>query len=377
MISELPGVNIVRKQRADGTENIYYYHRATKTRLTGLPGTVEFRASYAAAQASIRRSQTTQDVIWLIRRYTDSPEFNKKLALSTQREYRRMLTTMEPEFGDMPVLALQDHEVITVFMDWRDKVATDSGERESDNRLSVLSAMLTWAKRRGHIHFNHVRGFERLHSADRSEVIWLPEHIEAFMSVAPLELQRALMLALHTGQRQADILGLEWSAYDGKNIWLRQGKNARHGRAAPLMRIPCTEALRGTLDGMDQTTSHIVTTKSGRSFGKRHFARTWHRATREAQLDRARLFGFRDPVALHFHDLRGTAITLLSEVGSTPQEIAAITGHKLASVTQILDRYMARSGGLADRAIERWEKSSATEYANRLQTRQPSLARRS
>jgi hypothetical protein len=37
------------------------------------------------------------------------------------------------------------------------------------------------------------------------------------------------------------------------------------------------------------------------------------------------------PVRLHFHDLRGTTLTLtlLSESGSTPQQIAPITGHSL------------------------------------------------
>lgn len=34
---------------------------------------------------------------------------------------------------------------------------------------------------------------------------------------------------------------------------------------------------------------------------------------------------------LHFHDLRGTAVTMLWEAGCTPQEIATITGHTLAS----------------------------------------------
>ncbi len=212
MIGEMPGINIVRKQRAGGTETLSYHHRATKTRLIGLPGTAEFRASYAAAKASIRRSPATQDVTWFIRMYTDSPEFDKKLAFGTQREYRRLLTIIEPELGDPAVLALKNHEVRTELMDWRDKVAANSEKREADNRLSVLSAMLTWAKRRGHISSNHVRGFDRLHHADRSEIIWLPEHIKAFMGVASLEMQRAMMLALHASQRQADILGLDWSA---------------------------------------------------------------------------------------------------------------------------------------------------------------------
>ncbi len=86
--------------------------------------------------------------------------------------------------------------------------------------------MLTWAQENGRIQANHVRGFKRLYHADRSEIVWLPEHIAAFMQVAPIELQRALIIALHTGQRQADILRLPWSAYDGTAITLRQGKSA-------------------------------------------------------------------------------------------------------------------------------------------------------
>jgi hypothetical protein len=87
-------------------------------------------------------------------------------------------------------------------------VAKASGDREADNRLSVISAMLSWAKENGQVFSNHVAGFRRLHSADRSDLIWLPEHIHAFMAAAPVEMQRALILALHTGQRQGDLLRL-------------------------------------------------------------------------------------------------------------------------------------------------------------------------
>jgi hypothetical protein len=54
----------------------------------------------------------------------------------------------------------------------------------------------------GKVFSNHLAGFRRLHSVDRSDLIWLPERITAFMKVAPIELQRALILALHAGQRQ-------------------------------------------------------------------------------------------------------------------------------------------------------------------------------
>jgi hypothetical protein len=73
-------------------------------------------------------------------------------------------------------------------------------------------------------------------------------------------------------------------------------------------------------------------------------------------------------VRLHFHDLRGTTVTLLSESGSNPQQIATITGHSLKTVHRILERYLARTSGLAEQAIFNWENSGRTKFANQLQT---------
>jgi hypothetical protein len=112
--------------------------------------------------------------------------------------------------------------------------------------------MLTWAVDRGRANANYLRGFRRLYHADRSEIIWLPEHIASFMKVAPIEMQRALILALHTGQREGDLVRLPWSGYDGVRISLRQGKARRGGRLGPLVEIPCTAALRRMLDGMER-----------------------------------------------------------------------------------------------------------------------------
>jgi hypothetical protein len=71
---------------------------------------------------------------------------------------------------------------------------------------------------------------------------------------------------------------------------------------------------------------------------------------------------------LHFNDLRGTAITLLSEAGATIPQIVSITGHTLESATRILEKYLARTKCLSEAAIYAFENSKATEFANRLQT---------
>jgi integrase len=161
-----------------------------------------------------------------------------------------------------------------------------------------------------------LRGFKRLYHSDRSEIIWLPEHISVFMKAAPIEIQRALIAALHTGQREGDLLRLPWSAYKGDCIELRQGKARRHGKPAPLIQIPCTAALRRMLDGIERVSPLILVTKTGQSFKKRYFAQLWDQAMKKAGLQTVNLPGLDEPVELHFHDLRGTAVTLLSEAGS-------------------------------------------------------------
>jgi hypothetical protein len=75
--------------------------------------------------------------------------------------------------------------------------------------------------------------------------------------------------AIIWGQREADLLRLPWSAYNGSTITLRQGK-ARCGRQpGPPVIVPCTAALRRMLDGMERTSLLMLTTKTGQSFKKR------------------------------------------------------------------------------------------------------------
>lgn len=356
--ARLHGINKVRKPLADGTVRIYYYHRATKLPLSGNPGSPEFIRDYAAAEKTLldRKAGTFDG---LVRDFTLSPEFGK-LAESTQKEYRRMLTKAEGKFSNLPLAALEDPRVRQDFMSWRAEVAKVSGDREADNRLSVISAMLTWAKENGQVFSNHLAGFRRLHHADRSEMIWLPEHVDAFMKTAPVEMQRALILALHTGQRQGDLRRLSWTNYDGMNITLRQGKTRKHGGPGRKVEIPCTKALRKMLDGMDREAAVILTTKTGKPWKQRYFGDQWEEAAIKA--------GITD---LHFHDLRGTAVTMLAEAGCTVPQIASITGHSLKTVTAILEKYLARTRVLAGEAVTLFQNAKSTKFANRLQTRAP------
>ncbi len=138
--------------------------------------------------------------------------------------------------------------------------------------------MLSWARENGQVNANHVAGFRRLYHSDRSDIIWLPEHFKAFMAVASVELQRAMILALHSGQRQGDLLRLGWGNYDGTAITLRQGKAKKNGVAGRRIEIPVTRKLKEMLDGIDRTATVILTTPNGRPYSGKNFRQQWKAA---------------------------------------------------------------------------------------------------
>jgi integrase len=104
-------------------------------------------------------------------------------------------------------------------------------------------------------------------------------------------------------------------------------------------------ALRVLLDGMERRSPLILTTPTARAWTKRYFNQHWNDAAVAAKI-----------TDLHFHDLRGTAITMLAEAGCTVPEIAAVTGHTLKHVTHILEVYLSRTRQLADAAIVKLER---------------------
>lgn len=75
----------------------------------------------------------------------------------------------------------------------------------------------------------------------------------------------------------------------------------------------------------------ILTTKTGRSYSKRYLAQQWEKTCKAAGI-----------VDLHFHDIRGTTVTMLAEAGCTLPEIVSITGHTLRRAQDILDKYLDR-----------------------------------
>jgi integrase len=87
----------------------------------------------------------------------------------------------------------------------------------------------------------------------------------------------------------------------------------------------------------------ILTNSRGLPWTEDGFRTSWGKTFAKANLD-----------DLHFHDLTGTAVTRLALAGCTVPEIAAITGHSMETVQDILDtHYLGGRVELAESASKK------------------------
>ncbi len=350
MSNRIKGIKPIRKTLADGTVVTYLYHRATGRRLPDDPTSTAFKIAMEqndrdAAAARAPASPEVPTIASLIRRYQASGEWTR-LASSTRAVEQFHINAIEAEFGDMELAIVERRGSRAMFLDWRDDLARKT-PRSADAKLVRLARILKFAYDRELIDRHPLASFKRVYSVDRSEMIWLPAHFAALNAVATPAIQLIAFVALHTGQRRGDLMALRWRQYDGQGLTIVQGKTGAR------VYVPCTKALKATLDGLraatlvevcddvDMTTLHVLRSSGGFPWTPNSFRLAWQRASKAARITGG----------LHFHDIRGTAVTMLAEAGATVPEIASITGHTLATATRILATYLSATRPLAESAI--------------------------
>lgn len=345
----LHGINRVRRVLATGERRTYHYHRATGRRIDGAPGSAEFVASWQAAEKSIASTDRHRGTLnaW-IAEYKANDAFTER-APATRKDYLKQIAKIEEAFGDMPIDALKEPAVRAEFLAWRDRLAR-RGARQADYAMTVLGRILSFAVDQGRLAINPAARPGRKYAVDRSEKIWEPDHVAAFMAAASVALQLAMVLARDTGQRQGDLLRLGWTAYDGRYLSVRQSKTGAR------VDVPVTKELKRILDATPRRATTVLTTDTGAPWKADHFRHEWRAATLASNND-----------GLHFADLRGTCVTRLADAENTPALIGSITGHSQRSIAAILDKYQARTRHQADLAIANLERSLKRQAAKQLQ----------
>ena len=211
---KLKGIASATKILASGEKVTYHYAWRGGPRLDGEPGSPEFMLSYERA-LNERPSPDSSVFKSIIADYLASVDFTG-LRERTKADYQKHIATIERAFGDLPTAALTDPKVTGEFLRWRDRI----GGRQGDYAWSVLMLILSHGRTVGMTSYRPPGRIRKLYEADRSDKIWEAHHIDAFIAVAPATLQWALVFATETAQRQADLLRLPWSSFDGKYIRL-------------------------------------------------------------------------------------------------------------------------------------------------------------
>jgi len=131
-------------------------------------------------------------------------------------------------------------------------------------------------------------------------------------------LRAVVSLAVNTGMRRGEILGLTWENVDLRNGFILVGQSKNGDRREIPINGAAHEALKAIVRRID--TPHVFCDKKGNVFkgGRNAFERACKRAG---------IYNFR------FHDLRHTAASFMAMAGVDLMAIKQILGHKTIQMT--------------------------------------------
>jgi integrase len=314
------------KVRSKG--KVYYYAWRNGPRLRGEPGSPEFMASYNEAIEG-RRATDASRFRSLVVLYKASGDY-KKLADSTKRNWSSWLDRISDHFGALRIAQFDRPDKIRpIIRRWRNQWADKP--RTADYGLQVLSRILSFAvDPLGRIAGNPCEGIKQLYSANRSEIIWTGGDIAQLKKTCSADVGHAVDLAAHTGLRLGDLLRLSWSHVGEDAITISTGKS-KHRRTAI---IPLYDDLRAILNSVPKRATTVLSNVRRRPWTANGFGTAFNRAKITAGM------ADRD---LHFHDLRGTAVTKFYVAGVPERVIAEIMAWEEDHVAKIIRRYVDRA----------------------------------
>lgn len=326
---DLKGVHTVTS-KAGGT---YHYAWRGGPRLEGEPGSPEFYASYVRAHEELRRPDdgTFRSLVAL---YKGSAAYGD-LADTTRRNWAAWLDRVAQHFGELSIGQFDRPDRIKpVIRKWRSRYADKP--RTADYGMQVLSRVLAYGVDEGKLGANACEGIKGLYSASRAEIIWTPTDIARLKKACSPEIAYAVDLAAHTGLRLGDLMRLSWSHVESDAIVIRTGKSGGKREAI----VPLYDALRDVLGAIPKRSTTILTSSKNRPWTVNGFGSSFNKAKIDAGMADANL---------HFHDLRGTAVTKFYLANVPVRAIAEIMGWEEKSVERIIRRYVDRKA--ATRAL--------------------------
>lgn len=300
-----------------------------------------------------------------------TPEFRR---LKSGADYKNKLeiflgSPIDPDdednrvtFADVPVLALGRANLKGY---WR-RQYDERGHSMANGVLAIVRAWLTYGTDIEWLLVNPAFKL-KLPVVDPRVAFWSPAKVAAFVETAdtmtwqdlPLaSVGDAVVIALHSAQRQGDVLAMPPRIFEEKRLALSQFKTDA------LVDAPMTPQLlarvatireRWKEKGIVALEALVIDERTGKRWTSDGFRKAFRLVRAEVALRLPELCEagrFQPGVdMLRFQDLRDTAVTRLAMAGCTLPEIAAISGHTPDHITTVIKHYLALNNELADAAI--------------------------
>lgn len=201
--------------------------------------------------------------------------------------------------------------------DLLDTVAKNSGAVSANRARSALSALFSWAMRKGLHDSNPCIGTEKRKERSRDRVLTDNELAAVWSALGPNDYGDVLRLLILTGQRAGEIGGLRWNEIDfDENVISLPGRRTKNGQPHSFsMSGPVRDILRARTQGRD-----LVFGRGAIGFN------SWNRSKVSLDAKITDKLGAELP-AWVVHDLRRTFATGLQRLGVRLEVTEAILNH--------------------------------------------------
>ncbi len=185
-----------------------------------------------------------------------------------------------------------------------------------NRELSLLKHLLNKAVEWGRVRENPAKKVKPLKGEVKRVRYLMPDEIQTLLSNCTEHLKPIVTVAVHTGMRAGELLGLQWSQvnYEQGIITLQDTKN--HERRD----IPMSETVRSTLKGLKREGPFVFCDEQGKRFGR--IQTSFRTALRKSGIEDFR-----------FHDLRHCFASTLVMAGEDLNTVRELLGHKDLTMT--------------------------------------------
>ncbi|WP_419893617.1 tyrosine-type recombinase/integrase [Oceanobacillus kimchii] len=223
---------------------------------------------------------------------------------------------------------------------------------------NLLSSMFKYAIKWDKVKVNIMEKVDAPIPNHKQMKVWNKDEVSKFLDTtedAPTHI--AYVLAIYTGMRMGEILGLRWKDIDFYNETIHviqtlvrvnggfdfQEPKTKNSKRQIAIDDYVLNELNKRKDQQKTKSELVVTTDIGTPYSPRNLQRNFYRFMEKAEVTKIR-----------FHDLRHTHATLLLQLGEHPKVVSERLGHSKISVT--LDTY--------SHVIPDMQKPTAKKFSN-------------